>query len=136
MIERLEPLLIDMIESELHNPGISGMTGVRALLLFNIGDGEFSAGDLITQKIYLGTNVSHNLNKLVRDGYIDRNRSAADLRIVRVKLTDKGKSVAKMVEGMLTRQASLLGTAGIDADHLDIFNRVSAKIEHFWKWQA
>ena len=136
MIERLNPLFIDMIKNELTDNGVDGLTGVQALLIFNIGNAEFTVGDLIGRKLYLGSNVTYNMNKLVEGGYIDRNQSDADKRCVRIKLTDKGKNVAKMVEGMLTQQASWLGTAGIDADHLDIFNRVSAKIEHLWNWQA
>jgi DNA-binding MarR family transcriptional regulator len=43
---------------------------VQALLLYNIGDSELTAGELKTRGYYLGSNVSYNLKKLVDMGYL------------------------------------------------------------------
>ena len=43
---------------------------MQALLLYNIGDAELTAGELTSRGYYLGSNVSYNLKKLVDAGYI------------------------------------------------------------------
>ena len=50
-------------------------TRVQALLLFNVGDQELTAGELRTRGHYLGSNVSYNLKKLVESGYVHHERS-------------------------------------------------------------
>ena len=43
---------------------------MQALLLYNIGDKELTAGELRTRGYYLGSNVSYNLKKLVEIGFL------------------------------------------------------------------
>ena len=70
---------------------------MQALLLFNIGDKELTAGELRTRGYYLGSNVSYNLKKLVDMGYLHNQRSRVDRRSVRVSLTEKGGEGARSV---------------------------------------
>ena len=65
MVERLHRLLLDVIKDEFERLGIIDMNPVQALLLFNIGDNEVTAGELKTRGYYQGSNVSYNLKKLV-----------------------------------------------------------------------
>ncbi len=90
-VERLHRRLLDVIKDELDRIGCSEINSVQALLLFNIGDAEMTAGELRTRGHYLGSNVSYNLKKLVEAGYISHQRSRLDRRSVRVRLTDKGQ---------------------------------------------
>src|SRR3546814_4042249 len=64
-VERLHRRLLDVIKDELDRVGCSEINSVQALLLFNIGDAEMTAGELRTRGHYLGSNVSYNLKKLV-----------------------------------------------------------------------
>ena len=73
------------------------INSVQALLLFNVGDQELTAGELRTRGHYLGSNVSYNLKKLVESGYIHHERSEADRRSVLVRLTRKGEVVRDML---------------------------------------
>ena len=70
--------------------GIIDINSVQALLLFNIGDNEVTAGELKTRGYYQGSNVSYNLKKLVECGYMHHQRCEVDRRAVRVRLTEKG----------------------------------------------
>src|SRR4030042_4707843 len=67
-IERLHRLLLDVIKDEFERLGRSDVNGVQALLLYNIGDAELTAGELTSRGYYLGSDVSYNLNKLVEAG--------------------------------------------------------------------
>ena len=75
LIERLHRLLLDVIKDEFDRNGGSDINSVQALLLYNIGEGELTAGELKTRGYYLGSNVSYNLKKLVDMGYIHYKRS-------------------------------------------------------------
>ena len=70
LVERLHRLLLDVIKDEFDRLGQSELNSVQALLLYNIGTAELTAGELRTRGYYLGSNVSYNLKKLVDMGYI------------------------------------------------------------------
>src|SRR5690554_6774647 len=84
LVERLHRRLLDVIKDELDRMGNTEVNSVQALLIFNIGDQEMTAGELRTRGHYLGSNVSYNLKKLVETNYIDHQRSEQDRRSVRV----------------------------------------------------
>ena len=94
LVERLHRQLLDVIKDELDRRDEREINSVQALLLFNVGDQELTAGELRTRGHYLGSNVSYNLKKLVESGYIHHERSEADRRSVLVRLTRRAKRCA------------------------------------------
>src|SRR5215510_13646983 len=70
LIERLHRLLLDVIKDEYDRLGGAELNSVQALLLYNMGESELTAGELKTRGYYLGSNVSYNLKKLVDMGYL------------------------------------------------------------------
>ena len=58
LVERLHRLLLDVIKDEFERVGVLEINAVQALLLFNIGDNEVTAGELKTRGYYQGSNVS------------------------------------------------------------------------------
>src|SRR4029077_5062807 len=133
LIERLHRLLLDVIKDEFERLGRSDVNSVQALLLYNIGDAELTAGELTGRGYYLGSNVSYNLKKLVEAGYINHQRSNTDRRSVRVRLTDKGQEVCKGGNALSHRQLkSLQQVGGIDADDLETLNKSLIRLERFW----
>jgi len=132
-IERLHRLLLDVVKDEFDRLGRDDVNSVQALLLYHVGDDELTAGELSRNGCYLGSNVSYNLKKLVEAGYIDHQRSTADRRTVRVKLTDKGREVSKVVDELFQRQLrSLPHVADIGGSELDAMNKAMGRIERFW----
>jgi DNA-binding MarR family transcriptional regulator len=133
LIERLHRLLLDVIKDEFERLGRTDVNSVQALLLYNIGDAELTAGELTSRGYYLGSNVSYNLKKLVDAGYIDHQRSTVDRRSVRVKLTDKGQEICKLVNTLYQRQLkSLEQVGGIGSDELEVLNKALIRLERFW----
>ena len=70
LVERLHRRLLDVIKDEFDRAGRSDINAIQALLLFNIGESELTAGELRTRGYYLGSNVSYNLKKLVELEFI------------------------------------------------------------------
>jgi DNA-binding MarR family transcriptional regulator len=133
LVERLHRRLLDVIKDEFDREGRSDVNSVQALLLFNIGDAELTAGELRTRGYYLGSNVSYNLKKLVDLGFIHHQRSRTDRRSVRVSLTDKGKDVAEKVNGLYQRHMLSVEQVGeIGPDDFKVLNRSLRRLERFW----
>jgi len=132
-VERLHRRLLDVIKDELDRIGCSEINSVQALLLFNIGEAEMTAGELRTRGHYLGSNVSYNLKKLVEAGYIDHQRSRLDRRSVRVRLTDKGRTICESIDALYNRHCrSVVEVGDISIAELESVNATLHKLERFW----
>ena len=133
MVERLHRRLLDVIKDEFDRRGRSDVNAVQALLLFNIGDKELTAGELRTRGYYLGSNVSYNVKKLVEIGYLHHARSRIDRRSVRISLTEKGEDVHRIVGGLYEKHAMTVEQiGGVLADDFARMNVSLARLERFW----
>ncbi|MHC5653873.1 transcriptional regulator LdtR [Stappia sp.] len=133
LVERLHRRLLDVIKDEFDREGRNDVNSVQALLLFNIGDAELTAGELRTRGYYLGSNVSYNLKKLVDMGFIHHQRSRTDRRSVRVSLTDEGKNIATKVAALYERHMLSVEQVGeIGPEDLKVLNRSLRRLERFW----
>ena len=136
LIERLHRLLLDVIKDEFDRLGGSDLNPVQALLLYNIGESELTAGELKTRGYYLGSNVSYNLKKLVDMGFIHYKRSDSDRRSVRVSLTQKGRDACEIVHKLYQRQLGSIEAVGqVSGDDMRILNRALVRLERFWSDQ-
>ena len=133
LVERLHRRLLDVIKDEFDRRGRSDINSVQALLLYNIGDKELTAGELRTRGYYLGFNVSYNLKKLVEMGFLDHQRSRIDRRSVRIKLTDKGREVRDTVDALYEKHMRTVEqVGGINADDFGTLNKALHRLERFW----
>jgi len=133
LVERLHRRLLDVIKDEFDRNGRSDINAIQALLLFNIGNAELTAGELRTRGYYLGSNVSYNLKKLVDLGFINHQRSRIDRRSVRVSLTPKGQGVAEVVARLYERHVgSIEQVGGINQDEFKQMNRALQRLDRFW----
>ena len=133
LVERLHRRLLDVVKDEFDRRGRNDINAVQAILIHNLGDNELTAGELRTRGYYQGSNVSYNLKKLVDLGFINHERSATDKRSVRVSLTDKGREVAAIMDGLYERHClSLEPVAGVDADGFEAMNGDMKRLERFW----
>lgn len=133
LVERLHRRLLDVIKDEFDRNGRSDINSIQALLLFNIGTAELTAGELRSRGYYLGSNVSYNLKKLVDLGFINHQRSRVDRRSVRVSLTPKGREVAEVVGKLYDRHiGSIEHVGGISSDEFQQMNRALQRLDRFW----
>jgi DNA-binding MarR family transcriptional regulator len=137
LVERLHRQLLDVIKDDLDRAGHDDLTPVQALLLYNIGDAEWSAGELKTRGCYLGSNVSYNLKKLQDLGYIVSEKSPNDRRQIRVRLTVSGQALRSQLDGMFTRHArTITPVGGIETADLAASNKTLTRLERFWADQV
>ncbi len=133
LLERLHRLLLDVIKDEFERVGILEINSVQALLLFNIGDNEVTAGELKSRGYYQGSNVSYNLKKLVEMGFMHHQRSDVDRRSVRVRLTDKGRRIRAIVGDLFARHAEGLETRGVlGLNGIEDVNTSLRRVERYW----
>lgn len=133
LVERLHRLLLDIVKDEFERLAIIDINPVQALLLFNIGENEVSAGELKTRGFYHGSNVSYNLKKLVEMGYMHHQRCAIDRRSVRVRLTEKGRRIRVIVGDLYARHAEGMAARGIlDPEAVTGINGNLRRMEKYW----
>ena len=133
LVERLHRRLLDVIKDEFDRRSRADINSVQALLLYNIGDKELTAGELRTRGYYLGSNVSYNLKKLVELGFLDHQRSRVDRRSVRIKLTDKGREVRDAVDALYQKHVRTVEqVGGINAEEFGTLNKALHRLERFW----
>src|SRR5712671_286704 len=133
LVERLHRRLLDVIKDEFDRKGRADIDSVQALLLFNIGDKELTAGELRTRGYYLGSNVSYNLKKLVEMEFLDHQRSRVDRRSVRIRLTDKGRDIRNTVESLYQKHVRTVEqVGGINSEEFATLNKSLLRLERFW----
>jgi DNA-binding MarR family transcriptional regulator len=133
LVERLHRRLLDVIKDEFDRRSRADINSVQALLLYNIGDKDLTAGELRTRGYYLGSNVSYNLKKLVEMGFLDHQRSRVDRRSVRIQLTDKGRQVRDVVEGLYQKHVRTVEqVGGINVEEFSTLNKSLHRLERFW----
>jgi DNA-binding MarR family transcriptional regulator len=136
LIERLHRLLLDVIKDEFERLSVLEINSVQALLLFNIGENEVTAGELKSRGYYQGSNVSYNLKKLVELGYMHHQRSEIDRRSVRVRLTEKGRRLRETLGELFARHADVMERRTmIDVAGVEDVNQALRRIERFWTEQ-
>ncbi len=133
LVERLHRLLLDVIKDEFERVGVFEINAVQALLLFNIGDNEVTAGELKSRGYYQGSNVSYNLKKLVEAGYMHHQRCEMDRRSVRVRLTEKGRRIRDIVQTLFCGHADGLVSRGVlDQIGIDDIAMSLRRVERYW----
>jgi len=133
LVERLHRRLLDVVKDEFDRRGRADINAVQALLIYNIGDRELTAGELRTRGYYLGSNVSYNLKKLVELGFIHHQRSRIDRRSVRISLTEKGTEVRDIVGALYQKHVRTVEqVGGIDAGEFGTLNKALHRLERFW----
>ncbi|MEO1549358.1 MAG: winged helix DNA-binding protein [Pseudomonadota bacterium] len=136
MVERLHRLLLDVIKDEFERLGLLDINAVQALLLFNVGDNEVTAGELKSRGYYQGSNVSYNLKKLVEAGYMHHQKCTIDRRAVRVRLTEKGRNICETVATLFERHAEgILDREVLGDQSLNGINRSLRSMERYWTEQ-
>ena len=132
LVERLHRRLLDVIKDEFDRRGRADINSVQALLLYNIGDKELTAGELRTRGYYLGSNVSYNVKKMLENGYIVQERSPHDRRSVRVRLSEKGLALHAKLNKMHERHIAAIAQGVVQPEDLGSAHKTLRRLERFW----
>lgn len=82
--------------------------------------GEISAGDLAREWHYDSGAMTRMLDRLEEKGFVERSRSPADRRVVLVRLSDKGRTLAHQL-GLVAIATLNRHLAGFSADEVEQF---------------
>jgi DNA-binding MarR family transcriptional regulator len=132
LVERLHREFMEVVKLELEGSGVRDINNVQAMMLFNIGDGEMTVGELTLRGCYLGSNVSYNVKKMVENEYLVHERSAHDRRTIRVRLTERGMKLRDSLTVMHQRHTELLSRSALSADDLQVTSVTLRRLERFW----
>ena len=132
LIERLHRSFLELVKFELERLGFHDINNVQGMMLFNIGDAEMSVSELTLRGCYLGSNVTYNVKKMVKNGYLTQQRSLHDGRVIRVWLTEKGVGLRDRLMTMHQHHAEMLPRAGVAAEDLQGTNATLRRLERFW----
>lgn len=130
---RLQRALMTVIAAELSRSGHRDVSARQAFLLHGLGDREVSAGEIISRGYYVGSNAAYNLKQLVEAGFLERERSQADHRMVCIRLAPKGQAVRALLDTLFARHAAIIaGAGGIDPVELATLARLMGRLDRFW----
>jgi len=136
LLEQAHRRLHDVVKDDLERGGERSLTGVQALLLYEIGEYEAPASVLRARGAFAGTSLSYNVKKLQEGGYLIQTRSEDDKRTVTLRLTERGLKVRARVAKLFEKQASALEpTASVRPDDLSQLNKTISRLERFWSDQ-
>ena len=132
MIERLHRLFLEVIKVELDRMDIRDINNVQCLVLYNIGKGQVTVGELTNRGYYLGSNVSYNLRKMVQNDYLVQEPSAHDRRSSHVKLSSKGVELHDQLDKLFETHAGAMRAEGISSDKTTDLKNTLNSLEVFW----
>lgn len=132
MIERMHRLFLEVVKAELDRMDIRDVNNVQCLVLYNIGKGQVTVGELTNRGYYLGSNVSYNLRKMVQNGYLVQEPSEHDRRSSHVRLSEKGKQLHTKLDGIFATHSKALASVGIEDDKVSELDETLRKLEAFW----
>ena len=73
------------------------------------------------------------MKKLVEGGYLHNARSKTDRRSVRISLTDKGRQVHELIQGLYDKHArTITPIGGISEEDFNRLNQALTRLERFW----
>jgi DNA-binding MarR family transcriptional regulator len=132
LIERLHRYYLEVVKIDLDRRNTQDINNVQALILYNIGEDEMTVGELTARGYYLGSNVSYNVKKMTENGYIIQEKSPHDKRSIRVKLSEKGLGLHKVMKEQFTKQIGALSQGNLSEPELATLNEQLRKLERFW----
>jgi DNA-binding MarR family transcriptional regulator len=132
MIENLHRLFLEVLESTIQDMKIMDINSVQALMLYNIGHDQVAVGELTGRGYYLGSNVSYNLGKMVKNGYVNQESNPHDLRSSRVKLSAKGMELYDKLDKMFLLHGKDLVQSGITDKEFQGIIQTLGHFENFW----
>ena len=133
MVERLHRLFLEVIGVELERMQVRDINSVQSLLLYHIGREQVTVGELTGRGYYLGSNVSYNLSKMIKNQYLVHERSDHDRRISNVRLSEKGLALCAKIDELFKKHEKELERNGIGSNQLNNLVSLFNSLESFWK---
>ena len=132
LIERLHRRFLVVVKVELDRLRVQDINNIQALILYNIGHAEMTVGELTSRGYYLGSNVSYNVKKMVKNRYLEQERSPHDRRSMRLRLSPKGLELYKKIDSLHEAHVATLSVGLLGSLTLSSMNDTLQLLERFW----
>jgi DNA-binding MarR family transcriptional regulator len=123
---------MEVVKKDLEGLKINDINNVQSIMLFNIGDTTLSVGDLILSGVYIGSNISYHVKKMVGNGYLTQEHSLYDRRVSHVRVTEKGRELREELTMTHQRRIDLLSDLALSSDELQAAMSVLRLLDRFW----
>jgi DNA-binding MarR family transcriptional regulator len=133
LVERLHRLYLDVLKYELDCLRIEDISNVQCMILYNVGSGQVTVGELTNRGYYLGSNVSYNLKKMITNGYVVQEPSPHDRRSSRIRLSPKGLQLFDKLDSVISRQINDIEKYGIHVDDMRKVVKTLGDLEAYWE---
>jgi DNA-binding MarR family transcriptional regulator len=123
---------MEVVKKDLEDLKINDINNVQSVMLFNIGDTTLSIGDLTLSGVYIGSNISYHVKKMVENGYLIQEHSLYDRRVSHVRVTEKGRKLREELTMTHQRRIDLLADVALGSDELQAAMSVLRLLDRFW----
>jgi len=128
-LNKLNKLFMFRVESELQSRGIFEVNATQALMLINIGSEKATIAKTTNIGYYIGTNISYNINALLKKGYITKISSKDDKRSVYLSPSKKGIAIINIVKETLLFQHQSLTNEGVEDTFIINISNIIDKLQ-------
>src|SRR6266700_2881074 len=132
LLPQIHHRFMDVIKKDLEGLRIQDINNVQSFMLFNIGDTTLSVGELISRGVYIGSNVSYHVKKMVENGYLTQEQSLYDRRVSHVRLAEKGRKLREELTIAHQRRIELPSQIALSSDELQAAISVLRLLDRFW----
>ena len=132
LLPQIHRRFMDVIKKDLEGLRIQDINNVQSIMLFNIGDTALTVGELTLRGVYIGSNVSYHVKKMVENGYLSQEHSQYDRRVSHVRLTEKGRKLREDLIMAHQRRIDLLSGVAPSSDELQAAISVLRLLDRFW----
>jgi len=130
ILDKLNQCFLNAVKKKLEHIEIFDITPIQAMILYRIHKNMVSIGEINKDGYYQGSNSSYNINKLIKNEYIHKNKNQHDKRSNFVTLSKKGLELWKNLDSVIMSQVDKLTLAEIDDITMDNTMYVLNKIEY------
>ena len=132
LLPKIHRQFMEVVKQDLEGLKINDINNVQSIMLFNIGDATRSVGDLILSGVYIGSNISYHVKKMVENGYLAQEHSLHDRRVSHVRVTEKGRKLREELTMTHQRRIDLLSDVALSSDELQAAMSVLRLLDRFW----
>ncbi len=132
LLPQIHRRFMEVIKKDLEGLRIQDINNVQSIMLFNIGDTALSVGELTLRGVYIGSNVSYHVKKMVENGYLSQEHSLYDRRVSHVRLTERGHKLREDLIMAHQRRIDLLSEVALSSDELQAAISVLRLLDRFW----
>lgn len=99
---RLGDVIRNVLKDELVRIGRRDIAPAQAMIICRIGERAMTPSEMMREGLYAGTNITHNVNRLVEAKLLSRSISDEDRRSVVLRLTPEGEALRLVLSRRLT----------------------------------